>query len=564
MIPQSHMEKTMNIEQIADTLQNHSIPEIMTKNLQQYLNTDETDYSVLQKLFAENEYNAITQPISYFEDSIADMQAHWENYLWLYETLADEQSKTVLTNMLAAKLTMDTTYIEKAFSPDPLYFDREIWGSLGREVYLDCGAYEGDSILKFICACPWYGKIYAFEAMPDVMQRCKNVLSAFSDGSIVFHQKAVSDRFQTLLFDPGSQHGESCVSDHGSIPVEAVTLDSLEKEKISFIKMDIEGSELAAIAGAEKLIRNNTPKMAICIYHKVDDFWKIPQEILRINKNYRFKIRQHDYEVYSETVLYCLPNVSHPEDNPVSVTDGMYHRLYSAVQNLACYSPQENENLLQHGFDKKWFLKQLTALAQDNKSKQVYIQDLMDAKIWLEDQIVFKDGRIRELEDWSQQQEQGAAQQKAELATCQTRISELENWSAELEKGKSWLEEQVTLKDGRIRELEDWSQQQEQGAAQQKAELDTCQARISELENWSVELEKGKAWLEDQVAFKDAHIQELDKRKVYLEDQISSCDTQIRELKMQNWRYSEILKVLKSDPFIRKIIRIKKYKVDEG
>ena len=80
----------------------------------------------------------------------------------------------------------------------------------------------------------------------------------------------------------------------------------------------------------------------------------------------------------------------------------MYHRLYSAVQNLACYSPQENENLLQHGFDKKWFLKQLTALAQDNKSKQVYIQDLMDAKIWLEDQIVFKDGRIRELEDWSQ------------------------------------------------------------------------------------------------------------------------------------------------------------------
>ncbi len=67
----------------------------------------------------------------------------------------------------------------------------------------------------------------------------------------------------------------------GDISIEVRRLDDiLGNRPVTFIKMDIEGSELAALRGAERIIRQQRPKLAICVYHKPEDMWEIPNFIL--------------------------------------------------------------------------------------------------------------------------------------------------------------------------------------------------------------------------------------------------------------------------------------------
>ena len=86
--------------------------------------------------------------------------------------------------------------------------------------------------------------------------------------------------------------------------VEFVSLDKAIIEPITFIKMDIEGSEMRALKGAKQIITTYKPKLAICIYHKLDDLWRIPQYIHSLVPEYKFYIRHHSI-LYSDTVLYA-------------------------------------------------------------------------------------------------------------------------------------------------------------------------------------------------------------------------------------------------------------------
>ncbi len=77
------------------------------------------------------------------------------------------------------------------------------------------------------------------------------------------------------------------------------------KEKITFVKMDIEGAELQALEGMENMIKQDIPKLAICLYHRPQDMWEIPLYLYQIMPNYQFLIRHHDFED-NETVLYVF------------------------------------------------------------------------------------------------------------------------------------------------------------------------------------------------------------------------------------------------------------------
>lgn len=76
-------------------------------------------------------------------------------------------------------------------------------------------------------------------------------------------------------------------------------------EKVTFIKMDIEGAELEALKGAVDTIKRCHPKLAICVYHKREDLITIPQFIKSIDKSYKLYLRAH-YPYVSETVLYAI------------------------------------------------------------------------------------------------------------------------------------------------------------------------------------------------------------------------------------------------------------------
>lgn len=115
-------------------------------------------------------------------------------------------------------------------------------------------------------------KTYCFE--PDAKNRTKverHLASFIKDGIASIVPFAAWNRKENLHFHENG-NGVSKVAEDG-ITVNASTIDSVipESEKVTFIKMDIEGAELRALKGAEKTISKNHPKLAISAYHKPED-----------------------------------------------------------------------------------------------------------------------------------------------------------------------------------------------------------------------------------------------------------------------------------------------------
>jgi hypothetical protein len=81
-------------------------------------------------------------------------------------------------------------------------------------------------------------------------------------------------------------------------------LDRPDVTRIDFIKMDIEGAELAALHGAEQTLKRFRPKLAITVYHQLADFWEIPQYIESLGLGYRFYLRHFTIHA-EETVLFA-------------------------------------------------------------------------------------------------------------------------------------------------------------------------------------------------------------------------------------------------------------------
>lgn len=85
-----------------------------------------------------------------------------------------------------------------------------------------------------------------------------------------------------------------------------VRMDSVEEcQDATFIKMDIEGAEFAALHGARKIIQRNKPKLAICIYHCDEDMLRIPEYIHELVPEYKIYMRAHNMGI-AENVMYAV------------------------------------------------------------------------------------------------------------------------------------------------------------------------------------------------------------------------------------------------------------------
>ena len=104
----------------------------------------------------------------------------------------------------------------------------------------------------------------------------------------------------------------------GSDSVRIISLDEDIREKITFLKMDVEGFEIPALLGAKRHIREDFPKLAICTYHIISDMWEIPRLIDTIRPGYRFFLRHYELTQNWETVIYAIP----PDDGPGALPKG--------------------------------------------------------------------------------------------------------------------------------------------------------------------------------------------------------------------------------------------------
>lgn len=102
------------------------------------------------------------------------------------------------------------------------------------------------------------------------------------------------------------RYGGGNINKDGEEYIEVDSIDNLLSDiPVTFIKMDIEGAEMEALKGAEKVIRVYKPKLAVCIYHRYEDLYEIPMYIKSLVPEYRLFVR-HYSDSPSETVLYAV------------------------------------------------------------------------------------------------------------------------------------------------------------------------------------------------------------------------------------------------------------------
>ncbi len=70
-------------------------------------------------------------------------------------------------------------------------------------------------------------------------------------------------------------------------------MDDVIKDEITYIKMDVEGEEYNSLIGAKNIIEKYKPKLAIYVYHRQDDFWRIPELVLSYNDTYKVYLRDY-------------------------------------------------------------------------------------------------------------------------------------------------------------------------------------------------------------------------------------------------------------------------------
>lgn len=187
------------------------------------------------------------------------------------------------------------------------YFDEQIFVPRENEIFVDGGAYHGETVLDFCKWCSTYKKIYSFEADKQNFEGLQKNLINYKINNIELYNMALWDKKEILNFkySENTNGTGSLINEDGGECVKACSLDEiLNGEPVTFIKMDIEGAELRALQGAAKTIKNYLPRLAICIYHKPEDILEIPLYILELDPRYQFKIRH--YSTYAfDTILYA-------------------------------------------------------------------------------------------------------------------------------------------------------------------------------------------------------------------------------------------------------------------
>lgn len=168
---------------------------------------------------------------------------------------------------------------------------------------VDCGAYHGNKISKYIKTWPQIKNIIAIEPDKDNCQVIEEKTRNMNNVTVI--NKGVWDDNTQLRFSAGNNM-TSNINEEGETIVDVISMDSLGIEDNCYITMDVEGAELKALMGAKALIASGRCALAVCIYHKDEDIFELPNYILSINPDVKFYLRHYSFTQY-ETVLYVLP-----------------------------------------------------------------------------------------------------------------------------------------------------------------------------------------------------------------------------------------------------------------
>lgn len=227
------------------------------------------------------------------------------NLAKVYDFLEDELSKETYIKIIEF-LYGDYDVTIPSLPLQEQYFAYDIYTKIDDEFFVDCGAFKGEVMDEFIERTQsQFREYWAIE--PDlfyinVLHRKKN---CYLDERISIIHTALGERNEFLQLRNYMEEN-SVVTDDGEQQISCTSLNKLLQGKgPTLIKIDVEGYEEQVLTGSMEVITRCRPVLAVAIYHKEEDFWKIP---LLIREKYPFySLFIRSYMNIHETILYAVP-----------------------------------------------------------------------------------------------------------------------------------------------------------------------------------------------------------------------------------------------------------------
>jgi len=231
-------------------------------------------------------------------DDVRRVFALWEDEASRYEYLAQ----------IRWRLLLDFDGLPAPVAHE-IYFPDDLVILLPNEVFVDCGAFDGDTARSFLRRQDTaFSRYIAFEPDPANFHKLQHSVSTLPrpiQDKMILYAYAVGARREKVRFE--STGTVASTIGHGTSEVECVTLDEILGDfRPTYIKADIEGYELEALHGARWLIEHDAPVIAISAYHCQDHLWRIPLLINSLSNQYRYFLRPHDLEGW-DLVCYAVP-----------------------------------------------------------------------------------------------------------------------------------------------------------------------------------------------------------------------------------------------------------------
>lgn len=224
----------------------------------------------------------------------------------VYQKLGDEKSRFGYRKYFQFLLE-GTPICSTIFTPNP-YWDNDLIGRLKRGWGVAyAGAYDGKHLDRALRSEPDI-ELYGFEPNKSFALKLKE--KYYNKRNVHIFGVGLGKEAEKSSFDNTDGWAAMRVDSNGRTgrsidTIDVDTLDHLIPGKIDLIALDIEGDEVNAICGAERIIREKAPILAICVYHRIEHYVEVVEQIERINPSYTFFFRQHSVGSH-ESVVYAI------------------------------------------------------------------------------------------------------------------------------------------------------------------------------------------------------------------------------------------------------------------
>lgn len=221
-----------------------------------------------------------------------------------FKRLYDDKSKKTFIGLLKLRFELEIAHTD-SFKCDfnDEYIDSQFITKEDMSSFIDVGAYDGDTLDRIERKLAPAKKAYLFE--PEIGPYIRG-LSKYKDrDSIYMFNFGLSDKIHKIDYENEFTFcSPTNMNQFVSSPsIQFLKLDNLGIEDPSFIKIDVEGGEMNVLRGAQELIKKYKPKLAICAYHRANDYWEIIEYVTSLNQNYKVGMR-HYSDILDDTTLY--------------------------------------------------------------------------------------------------------------------------------------------------------------------------------------------------------------------------------------------------------------------